>query len=84
MYDNSDLEAYSDLIEDSDILLIYTGTTEYWMKDQNIKYNFTYLESCAAQWIADRNIKCVGIDTFSVEKYDLRKDHRTRYCYQTR
>jgi arylformamidase len=63
------LEAYSDLIKDSDILLIYTGSSEYWMKDQNIKYNFTYLEPCAAQWIADRNIKCVGIDTFSVEKY---------------
>jgi arylformamidase len=63
------LEAFSDLIKDSDILLIYTGTSEYWMKDQSIKYNFTYLEPCAAQWIADRNIKCVGIDTFSVEKY---------------
>jgi arylformamidase len=63
------LEAYSDLIKDDDILLIYTGTSEYWMKDQNIKYNFTYLEPCGAQWIADHNIKCVGIDTFSVEKY---------------
>jgi arylformamidase len=63
------LEPYSDLIEDTDILLIYTGTSEYWMKDQNIKYNFTYLEPSAAQWIADHKIKCVGIDTFSVEKY---------------
>jgi arylformamidase len=63
------LESYSDLIKDTDILLIYTGSSEYWMKDQNIKYNFTYLEPCAAQWIADHNIKCVGMDTFSVEKY---------------
>src|SRR5918912_60476 len=67
------LEAFSDLIKDSDILLIYTGTSEYWMKDQSIKYNFTYLEPCAAQWIADRNIKCVGVDTFSVEKYGSRE-----------
>jgi arylformamidase len=66
---NAHLEPYSDLIKDSDILLIYTGTSEYWMKDQNIKYNFTYLEPCAAKWIANRNIKCVGIDSFSVEKY---------------
>lgn len=63
------LECYSDLIKDTDILLIYTGSSEYWMKDENVKYNFTYLEPCAAQWIADHNIKCVGIDTFSVEKY---------------
>jgi arylformamidase len=63
------LESYSDLIKDTDILLIYTGSSEYWMKDKKIKYNFTYLEPCAAQWIVDHNIKCVGIDTFSVEKY---------------
>ena len=67
------LDYYSDLIKDTDILLIYTGTSEYWMKNQNIKYNFTYLEPCAAQWIADHNIKCVGIDTFSVEKYGSRE-----------
>lgn len=65
----SDLEAYSKGIKNDDILLIYTGTSEYWMKDQNIKYNFTYLEPSAAQWIVDHHIKCVGIDTFSVEKY---------------
>ena len=38
-------------------------------KSQNIKYTFTYLEPSAAQWIVDHHIKCVGIDTFSVEKY---------------
>jgi kynurenine formamidase len=65
----SDLEAYSKVIRDNDILLLYTGTSEYWMKDQNIKYDFTYLEPSAAQWIVDHNVKCLGIDTFSVEKY---------------
>jgi kynurenine formamidase len=65
----SDLETYSNLIKDNDILLLYTGTSEYWMKDQNIKFDYTYLEPSAAQWIADHHIKCVGIDTFSVEKY---------------
>ena len=65
---SSDLETYSKFVKDNDILLIYTGTSEYWMKDQNIKYNFTYLEPSAA-WITDRHIKCVGMDTFSVEKY---------------
>ena len=65
----SDLEAYSKGIKNDDILLIYTGTSEYWMKDQNIKYNFTYLEPSAAQWIVIHHIKCVGMDTFSVDKY---------------
>ena len=65
----SDLEVYSKGIKTDDILLIYTGTSEYWKKDQNIKYNFTYLEPSAAQWIVDHHIKCVGMDTFSVEKY---------------
>lgn len=66
---SSDLEYYSKFIKDNDILLIYTGTSEYWMKDQNIKHNFTYLESSAAQWIVNHHVKCVGIDTFSIEKY---------------
>jgi kynurenine formamidase len=65
----SDLETYSNLIKDNDILLLYTGTSEYWMKDQNIKFDYTYLEPSAAQWIVDHNVKCLGIDTFSVEKY---------------
>jgi kynurenine formamidase len=69
----SDLGAYSKVIKDNDILLLYTGTSEYWMKDQNIKYNFTYLEPCAAQWIVDHHIKCIGIDTFSVEKYGCKE-----------
>lgn len=38
-------------------------------KSQNIKYTFTYLEPSAARWIVDHHIKCVGMDTFSVEKY---------------
>jgi kynurenine formamidase len=65
----SDLEAYSKGIKDNDILLIYTGTSEYWMKDQNIKYDFTYIEPSAAQWRVNHHVKCIGIDTFSVEKY---------------
>jgi arylformamidase len=69
----SDLEAHSKVIKDNDILLLYTGTSEYWMKDQNIKYDFTYLEPSSAQWIVDHHIKCVGIDTFSVEKYGSRE-----------
>jgi arylformamidase len=39
------------------------------MKDQNVNYDFTYLEPSAAQWVVDHRVKCVGIDTPSMEKY---------------
>jgi kynurenine formamidase len=65
----SDFESLSKVIKDNDILLIYTGTSEYWMTDHDIKYDFTYLEPSAAQWIVDHHVKCIGIDTVSVEKY---------------
>jgi Predicted metal-dependent hydrolase len=58
----------------NDILLLYTGTSDKWrIKDESIKNNFTYLEPSAAQWIVDHNIKCVGIDTFSIEKYGFKE-----------
>jgi kynurenine formamidase len=66
---HSDLATYSKSIKDNDILLIYTGTSEYWMKDQNVNYGFTYLEPSAAQWVVDHRVKCVGIDTPSMEKH---------------
>jgi len=63
----SDLENYSKVIKNNDILLLYTGVSE--VKNDTIRTNFTYLEPSAANWIVDHEIKCVGIDTLSVEKY---------------
>ncbi len=34
---------------------------------KKIGSNFTYLELSAVEWIIDHDIKCVGIDTLSVE-----------------
>ena len=65
----SDLEGYSKIIKPGDIILMYTGTSDNWMKNENIKNNFTYLEPSAAEWMTENNIKCVGVDTFSVERY---------------
>ncbi len=45
-----------------DILLTYTGTGDR-------RTNFTYLDISAARWIVNHKIKCIGIDTLSVEKY---------------
>jgi arylformamidase len=57
----------------TDILLIYTSTSDQWSKNEGVRTNFSYLEPSAAQWLVDHNIKCVGIDSFSMEKYGFQK-----------
>ena len=57
-----DLNRYSDIVQRDDILLTYTGTGDH-------RTNFTYLDISAARWIVNHKIKCIGIDTLSVEKY---------------
>src|SRR5215469_16079556 len=69
----SDLQNYSKVIKNKDILLLYTGTSDKWTKDDTIGTNFTYLEPSAADWIVYHEIKCVGIDTLSVEKYGFKE-----------
>jgi arylformamidase len=49
-------------IRTNDIVLIYTGTGDRLT-------DFSYLEVSAAEWIIKHEVKCVGIDTASVEKY---------------
>lgn len=49
-------------IKSDDIVLIYTGTGDR-LRD------FAYLDVSAAEWIIKHKVKCVGIDTASVEKY---------------
>ena len=49
-------------IKSDDIVIIYTGTGDR-LKD------FAYLDVSAAEWIIKHKVKCVGIDTASVEKY---------------
>jgi arylformamidase len=56
------LSRHSDIIQADDILLIYTG------KGSN-RTDFAYLETSAAEWMVENQIKCIGIDTPSVEKY---------------
>ena len=69
---NIDLDTYSKIVKAGDIILIYTGTSDRWNKDENIRQNFTYLELSAAEWIVNHQIKCIGIDSFSVEKYGFK------------
>ena len=53
-------------IRNNDIVLIYTATSDR-------RTDFAYLEVSAAEWIIENGVKCVGIDTASIEKYG-RKD----------
>ena len=66
-----DLEPYSGEVIEDDIVLIFTGTSEYWY-DTNISIQtqqFSYLDPSGADWIIDHGIKCIGIDSLSLEKY---------------
>lgn len=68
----NDLNSYLSIARLNDIILLYTGVSNYWEKKNNITMigkKFTYLEPSAADWIVDHNIKSIGIDTPSVEKY---------------
>jgi arylformamidase len=69
---NVDLDTYSKVVKAGDIILLYTGTSDHWNNDKNIRHNFTYLEASAAEWIVNHQIKCIGIDSFSVEKYGFK------------
>jgi arylformamidase len=67
-----DLEEQSDKIRSGDIVLLYTGTSDKWnneIEGGGIQTNFSYLEPSAASWIVQHEIKCVGIDSYSIEKF---------------
>ena len=59
-----DLENHK--VNAGDIILLYTGTG-------GTATRFAYLEVSAAEWVVEHSVKCVGIDTLSLEKYG-RKD----------
>lgn len=69
----NDLSSYNSIIHSNEIILIYTGVSNYWDVDMNIvSREFTFLEPSAAEWIVNHNIKSVGIDSPSVEKFGSR------------
>jgi arylformamidase len=49
-------------IRSNDIVLINTGTGDR-------HTDFAYIDVSAAEWMGEHRVKCVGIDTASVEKY---------------
>jgi arylformamidase len=51
-----------------EILVIYTGCSEYW-DDESIRRNYTYLTGDAAEYLVSKKVRAVGIDFLSVEKF---------------
>jgi arylformamidase len=70
---DTELDIHEKLVKDNDILLLYSGTSKDWNKNENRTKDFTYLEPTAAAWIVEHNIKCVGIDSCSMEKYGFKE-----------
>jgi len=77
---DTELDIHEKMVKENDILLLYTGMSKDWNKNENRIKNFTYLEPTAAAWIVEHNIKCVGIDSCSMEKLGLKKDQHTKNC----
>jgi arylformamidase len=51
-----------------DIVAVYTGCSEHW-GDASVSRDYTYLSADAADYLVSKNIRAVGIDYLSVEKF---------------
>jgi kynurenine formamidase len=49
--------------------LLYTGSSNPELQDDNARRNFSCLEESAADWIVNHKVKRVGIDSLSIENY---------------
>ncbi|MBD3231987.1 cyclase family protein [Candidatus Dependentiae bacterium] len=61
----SDLEKFE--INKNDIILLKTKNSEFNPTDK-FNPNFVYLDKSGAQFLADKKIKCVGIDYLGIER----------------
>ncbi|MGD1834405.1 MAG: cyclase family protein [Nitrososphaeraceae archaeon] len=66
-----DFERYSKIVDKGDIVLVYTGSNDLFRRPEDIMKNFSYIEPSGADWIVEHGVKCIGIDSFSVEKYNF-------------
>jgi kynurenine formamidase len=53
---------------EDDIVICYTGCSEHW-GDESVSSNYTYLTGNAAEYLASKKVRAVGIDFLSVEKF---------------
>ncbi len=64
-----DVQIISPFIDQIDYLIIYTGWTKYWGSSLYFE-DFPVLSEEAAQFLADSNLKGVGLDAISVDPVD--------------
>ncbi len=64
---SDDLDTGSPLYK-GDIALIYTGESD--RKALFAPHRHSYLDDSAAEWLITRQVKAVGIDSLSVDRYD--------------
>lgn len=52
-----------------DIVIVYTGCSEHW-GDTVVRKGYTYLTADAADYLVSKQVRAVGIDFLSVEKFN--------------
>lgn len=55
-------------IAEDDIVITYTGCSEHW-GEESVRSNYTYLTGNAAEYLASKKVRALGIDFLSVEKF---------------
>lgn len=70
------LEPFADVIDSGDVVFLHTGWDEYHGRTPEWLFEFPHLSRAAAEWLADRDLQAVGIDTPSVGGwYDEAPNH---------
>ena len=74
----SDLQPYDEKIENDDIVLIYTGSSDEW-GNPSTNSNYTYLTGDCSEYLARKKVRAVGIDFLSVEQFKAKEPiaHKT-------
>lgn len=65
-----------------DSIALFKTKNSYISETASFDYNFVYIKSCAAQYLAAKNIKAVGIDYLGIERNQ--KEHETHVAFMKR
>ena len=60
---------YKDKIEEVDFIILRTGWEKYWGSSEYLN-GYPSLTEEAAKWLCEFNIKGIGIDSISIDKFD--------------
>jgi kynurenine formamidase len=74
------LEKYSSRVQPGDIVLLYTGWAQKRALTKEYVREWPYLTGESAQWLVDKGIKCVGVDTMSVGGYPAGSGNAPHLC----